>query len=153
MEALRAEVEEITFVDPRETKNTKPLEEVTPMSIHPDHSNRHVMIGTKLTEELRIALVEFLNKNYDVFAWSQGDVPGIDPQVVVHKLFTDPNHPLVRQKRIKFAPERLKVKEKEVAKLIKANVIIESHYPNWLANVVVAPKKRGKWRICVDLPT
>ena len=75
MEALRDEVEEINFVDPRETKNTKPLEEVTPMSIYPDHSNRHVMIETELTEELRNALVEFLKENYDVFAWSQGDVP------------------------------------------------------------------------------
>ena len=23
-------------------------------------------------------------------------------------------------------------------------------YPKWLANVVVAPKKGGKWRVCVD---
>ena len=57
---------------------TNPLEEVAPLSIHPDHPNRHVMIGTDLTEELRNTLVEFL-KNFDVFAWSQSDVPGIDP--------------------------------------------------------------------------
>ena len=122
MEALRDEVEEITLVDPKETENTKPLKEVTPISIHLDYPNCHVMIRTELTEELWSALVEFLKKNNDVFAWSQGDVLGIDPQVAVHKLFTDPDHPLVRQKR-KFAPERLKVIEEEVAKLIKANVI------------------------------
>ena len=23
-------------------------------------------------------------------------------------------------------------------------------YPDWLANVVVVPKKNGKWRVCVD---
>ena len=23
-------------------------------------------------------------------------------------------------------------------------------YPKWLANVVVVPKKGGKWRVCVD---
>ena len=88
------------------------------------------MIGTKLTEELWNTLVEFLKKNHDVFAWSQGDVPGIDPHVTVHKLFTDPAHPLVCQKRIKFAPERLKVIEEEMANLIKANAIRESHYPD-----------------------
>ena len=68
MEALRDEVEEITLADPRETENTKPLEEVVSISIHFDYIDRHVMIGTELTKELRSALIEFLKKNYDVFA-------------------------------------------------------------------------------------
>ena len=144
MEALRDEMEETTLVDPKESKNTKPLEEVAPVSIHPDHPNRHIMIGTKLTEELQSSLVESLKRNFDNFAWSQGDVPRIDPQVTTHKLFANPDYPLVRQKRKKFTPARLKVIEEEVAKLIKANVIRKSHYPNWLANVVIAPKEGRK---------
>ena len=35
-------------------------------------------------------------------------------------------------------------------KLINAGVIRESHDPDWLANVVVAPKKSKKWRVCID---
>ena len=31
-----------------------------------------------------------------------------------------------------------------------AEVIKEVEYPKWLANVVVVPKKKGKWRVCVD---
>ena len=123
MEALRDEMEEITLVDPRESENTKPLEEVTLVSIHPNHPDRHVMIGTELTEELQIALVKFFKKNYDIFAWSQSDILGIDPQVATQKLFTNPDYPLIRQKRRKLAPERLKIIEEEVAKLIKANII------------------------------
>ncbi|GFY91230.1 hypothetical protein Acr_07g0014260 [Actinidia rufa] len=72
---------------------------------------------------------------------SQGDVPGIDPEVAMHKLFTKLEYSPVRQKRRKFAPERLKVIEDKISKLIKANVVREAHYPDWLANVVVAPKK------------
>ncbi|GFY84700.1 hypothetical protein Acr_03g0014740 [Actinidia rufa] len=106
--------------DPRETENTKPLEEVTPISIHPNYPERQVMIGTELTDELRIALTDFLKRNSDVFAWSQGDVPGIDPEVAMHKLFTKPDCSPVRQKRRKFAPEHLKVIEEEISKLIKA---------------------------------
>ena len=68
----------------------------------------------------------------------------------MHKLFTNPEHLSVCQKRRKFAPERLNVIEEEVAKLIKVNVIKEAHYPEWLANVVVALKKGKKWRVCVD---
>ncbi|GFY90980.1 hypothetical protein Acr_07g0011760 [Actinidia rufa] len=93
-----------------------------PISIHPNFPDRQVMIGTELTDELRIALIDFLKKNSDVFAWTQGDVPGIDPEVAMHKLFTKPEYSPVRQKRRKFAPERLKVIEDEVNKLIKANL-------------------------------
>ncbi|GFY95599.1 hypothetical protein Acr_10g0009840 [Actinidia rufa] len=126
--------EQITLADPRKTENSKPLEEVVPISIHPDDLDHHVMIGTELTNELRFALTNFLKRNSDGFAWSQGDVPGIDPQVATHKLFTNLEYPPVRQKRRKFAPERLN-------KLIKTNVVQEAHYPDWLANVVVALKK------------
>ena len=52
MKALRDEVEQITLVDPRETKNTKPIKEVASISIHPDYPDCHIMIATKLTEEL-----------------------------------------------------------------------------------------------------
>ena len=62
MEALRDEIEDTPLVDPRQMKNTKPLEEVTPISIHPNYLDFHVMIGTELTEELRNALVDFLEK-------------------------------------------------------------------------------------------
>ena len=68
MEALRDEIEWITLVDPREIENTKPFEEVAPISIHPDYPDLHVLIGTELIEELQSALVEFLKKNYNVFA-------------------------------------------------------------------------------------
>ncbi|GFY87308.1 hypothetical protein Acr_05g0009470 [Actinidia rufa] len=83
------------------------------------------MIRTELTKELRGAMVEFLKENYDVFAWSQGDVLGIDSQVSFHKLFINPDHSPVCQKRRKFAPV-------------------------WLANIVVSPKKEKKWRVCVN---
>ena len=35
------------------------------------------------------ALVEFLRGNMEVFAWTYGDMPGIDPSVICHKLNVD----------------------------------------------------------------
>ena len=67
MDALRDEIEDTPLVDPYEIENTKPLEEMTLISIHPNHLDHHVIIGTELTKELRSALVKFLKKNYDVF--------------------------------------------------------------------------------------
>ena len=100
-----------------------------------------MMIGTELTEEIRDALVEFLKKNYDVFAWSQCDVQEIGPHVAVHKFFTNPDCLLFHHKRRKFAPKWLKVIEEEVSKLVNTNVIKESYYSNWMANVVVAQRR------------
>ena len=34
--------------------------------------------------------------------------------------------------------------------LLKVRFIKEIKYPEWLANVVVVPKKGDKWRVCVD---
>ena len=38
----------------------------------------------------------------------------------------------------------------EVQRLLDANVIREVKYSEWLANVVLVPKKNGKMRICID---
>ena len=34
--------------------------------------------------------------------------------------------------------------------MIEAGFIREVEYPNWLANVMIVPKKDRKWRVCVD---
>lgn len=38
----------------------------------------------------------------------------------------------------------------KVNKILKADVICEIKYPNWLAKVVLVKKSNEKWRICVD---
>ena len=34
--------------------------------------------------------------------------------------------------------------------MLEAGFIREVEYPDWLENVVVVPKKEGKWRVCID---
>lgn len=43
----------------------------------------------------------------------------------------------------------LKIK-KEVQKQIDADFLVTSEYHQWLANIVLVPKKDGKVRMCVD---
>ena len=38
----------------------------------------------------------------------------------------------------------------EVENLLKNGFIRAMKYPDWLANVVIVPKKGNKWRVCVD---
>ncbi|WZZ60405.1 hypothetical protein YC2023_060512 [Brassica napus] len=117
--------------------------------IEGDHT-RNLMVGSKLTEGLRRRLIDFFRSNSDCVAWSHADMPGIDPEIIMHKLQVDPLHQPVRQKRRKFALERDAIINDEVKSLLGSGFIREVHYPKCLANVVVVKKKNGKWRDCID---
>ena len=75
---------------------------------------------------------------------------GIDPAIAVHRLQVYPDHPPIKQKRRKIAPERNRAVNDEIHKLLDIGSVREVHYPDWLANVVVVRKKNGKWRVCID---
>ncbi|CAL2268663.1 unnamed protein product [Prunus armeniaca] len=86
-----------------------------------------------------------------MFAWSPSDMPGIDPNIICHRLHVNPACKPVAQKRRNFAPERVAIIEAEIDKLLAACFIEEVSYSEWLANVVlVAKQEKGKWRVCVD---
>ncbi|KAI5351609.1 hypothetical protein L3X38_004500 [Prunus dulcis] len=86
-----------------------------------------------------------------MFAWSPSDMPGIDPNIICHRLHVNPACKPVAQKRRNFAPERVAIIEAEIDKLLAAGFIEEVSYSEWLANVVlVAKQEKGKWRVCVD---
>jgi hypothetical protein len=46
-----------------------------------------------------------------------------------------------------------KATQSKIQKLLDADVIHEVQYPEWLANVVMVPKKNGNWRMCFDFTT
>ncbi|RVW64169.1 Retrovirus-related Pol polyprotein from transposon 17.6 [Vitis vinifera] len=57
---------------------------------------------------------------------------------------------IAREKVRRFHPDRQKITRDEVDKLLEAGFIREVEYLDWLENVVVVPKKEGKWRVCID---
>ena len=75
---------------------------------------------------------------------------GVDSSVITHRLNVNPSFKSVKQKRRSFAPERQKVVNEEVGKLLQEKVIREVEYPEWLANVLLVKKVNGKWRLCID---
>ena len=92
----------------------------------------------------------FLIQNMDVFAWTLYEVPGVDPEFIVHKLNMDPSFPPKKQKLRRSAKEYVEVVKSEVERLKEAGAIREIFFSKWLANTVVVKKKNGKWRVCVD---
>jgi hypothetical protein len=51
--------------------------------------DRAVTIGAQLNPEEEEKLIQFLNKNKDVFAWSTKYLQGVDRDIIKHTLETD----------------------------------------------------------------
>ncbi|KAL0557043.1 hypothetical protein IC582_005561 [Cucumis melo] len=77
-------------------------------------------------------------------------MPGLDPQVAVHRLAIKPEHRPVKQTQRQFRPELISQIKEEVNKLIEAEFICEVKYPTWIANIIPVRKKNGQLRVCVD---
>jgi hypothetical protein len=112
--------------------------------------NRAVTIGAHLNSEEEKELIQFLNKNKDVFSWSAKDLQGVDRDIIEHTLETDEKIVPKKQKLRKMSEEKVKAVEAEVQRVQDAKVIREVKYPVWMANTVPVKKKNGKWRMCVD---
>ena len=75
---------------------------------------------------------------------------GISPAHASHKLNVVPSARPIRQRVRRFHLDRHQVIQAEVDNLLKEGFIREIKYPEWVANVVVVPKKGGEWRVCID---
>ena len=77
-------------------------------------------------------------------------MPGIDPSVSQHRLNVDPKCKPIIQKSRRSAAEHTAAVVEGVDRLLDAGAIREVTYPTWRSNTVVAKKKNGTWRVCVD---
>ena len=77
-------------------------------------------------------------------------MPGLDPQVAMHRLNIRPDAKPVKQQQCRFRPNIMEAIEAKVHKLIACGFIREEQHPDWVANIVPVLKKNGKIRICID---
>nr|GEW34223.1 reverse transcriptase domain-containing protein [Tanacetum cinerariifolium] len=78
------------------------------------------------------------------------DMTGVPRSVVEHRPNIREGYTPVRQKKRGQAPERARVIQAEVQKLVDAGIIREVYYHDWLSNPVMVKKHDGSWRMCVD---
>lgn len=69
------------------------------------------------------------------------DLPDINPLVKKVDLKCQP----IKQKKWSFVLECQKAIAKEVDKLLDADFIWETIYPEWISNIVMVKKANGKW--------
>jgi len=144
-------LDEIKWMLEQERKAIQPhQEEIEVINLGTEEDKKEIKIEALLDARVKERIVELLREYSDIFAWSYKDMPGLDPDVVEHRLPLKPECPPVKQKlRRSHHDMALKIKEEE-RKQINAGFLITSEYPQWLANIVPVPKKDGKVKMCVD---
>jgi hypothetical protein len=83
----------------------------------------NVHIGASCSPD-EIATYTSLFKEFrDIFAWSYEEMPGINPDIVIHEIKTHPDAKLVQQHLCSVHPRKVATIKIEVEKLLKADFI------------------------------
>ena len=75
---------------------------------------------------------------------------GVPRGLAEHRLRVDPKVKPVKEHLRRPAVQKRKAIGEEVARLLAAEFIREIYHSEWLANVVMVPKKDDSLRMCID---
>ena len=83
----------------RESKGSKPnIEEKKVVNLADKGENeKPVKIGVNFPKDLKHELIALLKEFREIFAWSYQDMPGLDIEIVMHRILVKPECPLVQQ--------------------------------------------------------
>ena len=115
-----------------------------------EEDKKEIKMGANLEPSVKERPIKLLHDYVEIFAWSYEDMPGLDTDIVVHRLPTKEDYPPVKQKVRRMHPEMSEKIKAEVMKQFGARFLAVTSYSQWVANIVPVPKKDGKVRMCVD---
>jgi hypothetical protein len=110
--------------------------------------NVHIKASCSFDEV--VTYMSIFKEFHDIFAWSYEEMPGIDPDIVIHEIKTYPNAKRVRQHLHPVHPRKVASIKFEVEKLLKAGFIYLVALTDWVSNPVSIDKKQGTTHVCVD---
>jgi len=91
-----------------------------------DEANpKPIFISESLSPSEKEDLISLVWEYIDVFAWNYEDMPGLDPQVAMHRLNINPNVKPVKKQQRWFRPKIIEAIQSEVKKLIDSSFIRE----------------------------
>lgn len=106
--------EELARLLKQEDKEIQPHQErVDLINMGTKENKKEVKVGTSLEDKIKKRLINLLHEYTIVFARSYQDMPGLDMNIVVHKLPLKPECPLVKKnlRRILRPYMSLKIRE------------------------------------------
>jgi hypothetical protein len=83
----------------QDEKIIQPFEEkIELVNLGSEDDVKEVKIGSRLCPDVKKGLIDLLREYSDVFSWSYQDMPGLDSEIVEHRLPLKPECPSVKQK-------------------------------------------------------
>ena len=76
--------------------NVEPIEELETISLNEEHADQITRIDMQASPSTQNGLILFLRENLDIFSWSHKDMPGINPNIMIHQLNDSLSFPPVR---------------------------------------------------------
>jgi hypothetical protein len=101
-------------------------------------------LSRNLTKEQRSEYTGILREFADVFSWTYEDLKTYDTSFIEHKIPLKEEAKPFRQKLRQINPMLLPIMEREVKKLLQAQIIVPLRYSEWVANLVPVRKKNGE---------
>ncbi|RDX68266.1 hypothetical protein CR513_52757, partial [Mucuna pruriens] len=101
-----------------------PVENLKEIQIGPSTACK-TKISTMLEKKEESCLTHFLMENRDVFAWTQDDRPGIDPNFMCHRLLIALGAKSITQRKWKQGKDKRRAAKEETSKLLAVGFIKE----------------------------
>ena len=122
--------DELSRLLEQDEKIIQPFEEqIELVNLGSEDDVKEVKIGSRLCPDVKKGLIDLLREYSDVFAWSYQDMPGLDSEIVEHRLPLKPECPSVKHKLRRTHPDMaVKIKE-EVQKHIDVGFLVTAEYP------------------------
>jgi ribonuclease HI len=124
--------------------------DTTECNIGTEKEPKFIKLSSSLSKEKRAKYTELLREFVDVFSWTYEDLKTYDTTFIEHKIPLKEEAKPFRQKLRQINPMLLPIMEREVKKLLDAQIIVPLRYSEWVANLVPVRKKSGEIRLCVD---
>ncbi|CAM8940532.1 unnamed protein product [Rhodiola kirilowii] len=133
-----------------------------------DNGTLPVIIKNGLETNQERRLIEVLSRHKLAIGWTLADLRGISPAVCMHRILLEDGARPSREPQRWLNPIIMEVVQKEIQKLLDADVIYPISDSRWVSPVHVVPKKTGitveenaegklvttrvknGWRMCID---
>lgn len=126
------------------------MEEIEEINIG-DVANVHkIHLAQSLNPLEKKKFIQFFKQRYINLAWSYADMPGLDPELVLHHLPLLPGTKPYKKNLSKMHPQITLLVKIEVQKLLDVGFIRPIDYAEWISNLFLVTKNTGGIIICTN---